>query len=110
MANIAKLDAYVDKKKVKKIISLTKSKEAADIIKAVEALAKIGGEDALNTITLLAENSADEDVRAAAMAGMGVCGNSASMTLLNYFMKNEKSEKILAAVKPAIAALRGKLE
>ena len=110
MANIAKLDKYVSKGKVSKLISLLKSKDPETVIKAIPGLAQVGGEEALNTITLLAEDDEkSEEIRAAAIRGLGVCGNSASMTLLNYYLQNEKSETIVAAVKDAIVELRGKL-
>ncbi len=110
MANIAKLDKYIEKGKISKLKSLLKSKDIETVVKAIGGLAKVGGEDAQNTVTLLADDPYnDEKVRAAALRGLGSCGNSASMTLLNYYLQNEKNEVLLAAVKDAIVELRKNL-
>lgn len=102
-----KLEKMIAKNNAGGIIALVNSKDAALSLKAVEALGKVTGDDAYNTlITLL--RSPRADVRAAAATSLANMGDPKAQAHISHMLPNEKDAVVVEAMKNALSQLHTK--
>lgn len=102
-----KLEKMIAKNNVSGIISLITSKDPALSLKAVEALGRVTGDDAYNTlITLL--RSPRADVRAAAATSLANMGDAKAQAHISHMLPGEKDAVVIEAMKNALSKLHTK--
>lgn len=100
---LAKIEKAASKKKSGIIIGLMKKADSEVLIKALEALGKIGDEASCNQITHYLDNSVDE-VRVAACKA-GICINTEYMkTRVRYQLSTEQNASVKKEIQSAFNA------
>ena len=103
---LAKIEKATTKKKSKDIIGLMAKADNTVLVKALEALSKIGDEDSCNQITHYLDH-ADDAVRVAACKA-GIAINTEYMkTRVRHQLAMEKDEAIKAQIQEAFNLARG---
>ena len=102
-----KLEKALEKKDVMKICEYLQDADKAIVIKAMDALSTLkGDESALNALIPWLHNR-DKELQIHAALALGKLGNNACMTHLSYQLKNEKDESVKKALTEAIEMLKG---
>lgn len=99
-----KIDKLVEKKKAGELVSLTQDKQAEVRYAAVEALGKVGGEDAYNALIPLVHN-ADVELRKRAILALGEVGFADARVHIIHQMNKETNEQVQEAIKQALHKL-----
>ena len=102
-----KLEKMITKNNVSGIIALINNKDVTLSLKAVEALGKVTGDDAYNTlITLL--RSPRADVRATAASALANMGDPKAQAHISHMLPGEKDAVVIEAMKAALSKLHTK--
>ncbi len=102
-----KLEKMIAKNNAAGIIGLVTSKDPSISLKAVEALGKVTGDDAYNTlITLL--RSPRADIRAAAASALAEMGDSKAQAHISHMLTTETDAVVIEAMKTALSKLHSK--
>lgn len=103
MGKIEKIEKLAGKGKGEKLVKFMGDKDKEVRLAAIAGVAgMIENEDVRNTIVSLTED-ADPDIRKAAITALGTGTGSYVETRLRYCLTHEKDEKVLQAVRDALA-------
>ena len=100
----SKIEKLVGKGNAAGLIKLVNDKDSGIALKAVEALGKVHGDDAYNTlITLL--RSPQAAVRAAAATALGTMGDQKARAHIDHMIASEKDAVVVEAMKKTLSKL-----
>lgn len=104
----AKLEKFVAKNKVDKIISIIDGKHETEEerLAAIDALGKCTGDEAFNGIVPLI-HSEDAKIRAHAATALGNFGEARGRTFLSQQLDKEKDPDVIKAIDESLAKVRG---
>lgn len=103
MGKIEKIEKLAGKGKSGKVLKFVSDKDKEVRLAAIAGVAgMIEDEDVRNTIVGLTEDG-DPDIRKAAITALGAGSGSYVETRLRYCLTHEKDEKVLQAVRDALA-------
>ena len=103
----SKIEKAVAKKNAAAAIKLLGDKDTAIVLKAIEALGKIPGDESYNELIALLR-SPNSQVRAAAVTALGVFGDPKGRAHVAHMEKTEKDVAVLKAIGNTLAKLHGK--
>ena len=102
----SKIQKAIEKKNAKAVIKLLGDKDVSMVLKAIEALGKIPGDESYNELIALIRSPRAE-VRAAAVTALGVFGDPKGRAHIAHLEKTEKDAAVLAAINQALSKLHG---
>ena len=105
MSKLAKVEKYVNKGKEGELIKLLGEKEKEVRLAVIEGMGKIGRDDSFNRLIDLIKDP-DADIRVAAANALGALRNGHASEHLRHCIEKESDEKVIAAMKEALASLR----
>ncbi len=107
MSKLDKIQKDIEKGKESALIKLASDKDKEVRLAAIAGMGKIGKDDSFNAMVPSMLIDEDPDIRAAAATALGVMKNAHASAHLRYYLEREKDEKVVAAIRSAIAALGG---
>jgi len=99
-----KIDKWVEKGNTGKLEKILSKGSAGEKAAVIEALGRIGGEDAVN-ILISSLRSADLEVRKAAVIALGQSGATRSMEFLRKITRDEPDSEIADMAREAMHKL-----
>ena len=110
MGKLEKIQKYIKKGNVDKLVAAADSKEKEIRMAAIEGLGEVSSEEkALNALVSLMENE-DSDIRRAAVVALGKAKGSYVETQLRYCLSHENDEWVLEAARDSMARVREEAE
>lgn len=107
MSKLDKIQSCIEKAKEGPLIKLANDKDKAVKLAAIAAMGKVGKDDSFNAMVPSMLIDDDPEIRAAAALALGEMKNAHASAHLRYYLEREKDEKVVAAIKTAIANLGG---
>lgn len=101
MASIDKIAKFIEKGNGKKLAKIAVGSNKEDALKAIEALGKVGGDEASNALMKLIMNP-DKNIRIASAKAMGEMGNPHLKAHLQNLMRVDKDQDVIDAVMDAL--------
>lgn len=104
MGKLDKVEKFVKKGKVDKLIALSRDSDAEVRHAAINGLSQIGGEDSFNALIHMLDDP-DTQIRITVLRALGHSASSYADTHLRYCLTHEKDENVLQAVREALSEL-----